>query len=156
MASTDTLTVEEASKTHHAPIVRRPDDVGPKMGRFSNTIQMVFHPTEDDPTEPNAGIINYLPGAGFPLHTHGFAQLWYMIEGECRYGDTTLRQGDLVYMNDPHFEHEMHTEGGCRILFLQYQSPTTGQGPIYENHFNVTEVKTVEQQHLERSACPAA
>lgn len=152
MASTTTQppTTEEASKTHHAPIVRRPDDVEPKMGRFSNTTQMVFYPSPEHPTEPNAGILNYLPGAGFPLHKHDFAQIWYVVEGECEYGDTVLRQGDLVYMQDPHFEHEMKTERGCRILFVQYQGPTTGEGPIYEGRFNVEEVKPVSPADLER------
>lgn len=144
------LTVDEASKTHHAPIVRRPDDVEPKMGRFNNTTQMVFHPTEEDPTSPNAGILNYLPGAGFPLHKHDFAQVWYVIEGECDYGGNKLRDGDLVYMQDPHFEHEMKTEHGCRILFLQYPGPTTGKGPIYEGRFNVTEVKLIGREDLEQ------
>lgn len=144
------LTAEEASKTHNAPIIRRPDDVEPKMGRFKNTTQMVFHPSDEDPTQPNAGIINYLPGSGFPLHKHDFAQMWYVIEGECNYGDTVLRAGDLVYMKDPHFEYEMKTENGCRILFLQYQGPTTGQGPIYEGRFNVTKVKEVAAADLER------
>ncbi|WP_430336309.1 cupin domain-containing protein [Rhodococcus sp. ACT016] len=119
------------------------------MGRFSNTTQMVFHPSEEDPTQPNAGIVNYLPGASFPLHMHEFAQMWYIVEGECCFGDTILRAGDLVYMKDPHVEFEMTTEEGCRILFLQYQGPTTGQGPIYEGRFNVAEVKEVTRNELE-------
>lgn len=143
-------TVEEALRTHNPPIVRRPDDVEPEMGRFNNTTQMVFHPSDDDPTQPNAGIINYLPGAGFPVHMHEFAQMWYVVEGECEYGDTVLRQGDLVYMKDPHFEYEMKTEHGCRILFLQYQGPTTGGRPIYQGRFNVAEVKPIEQEDLRR------
>ncbi|QBJ96940.1 cupin domain-containing protein [Rhodococcus sp. ABRD24] len=144
------ITVEEALESHNPPIIRRPDSVEAKMGRFKNTTQMVFHPSEEDPTQPNAGIINYLPGAGFPLHMHEFAQMWYVIEGECYYGDTILRAGDLVYMQDPHFEYEMKTDNGCRILFLQYQGPTTGQGPIYDGRFNVSEVKEVTRQDLER------
>jgi mannose-6-phosphate isomerase-like protein (cupin superfamily) len=143
-------TVAEAMKTHNAPVVRNPDDVSPKMGRFSNTTQMVFRPTPEDPTQPNAGIINYLPGAGFPLHKHDFAQIWYVVEGECQYGDSVLRAGDLVYMKDPHFEYEMKTEHGCRILFLQYQGPTTGQGPIYDGRFDVNQVQPPEAEDLER------
>jgi mannose-6-phosphate isomerase-like protein (cupin superfamily) len=143
-------TVDEALKTHHAPLVRNPDDFEPKMGRFSNTTQMVFRPTPESPTQPNAGIINYLPGAGFPLHMHDFGQVWYMLEGECQFGDQTLRQGDMVYMEDPHFEYEMHTENGCRILFLQYQGPTTGEGPVYDGRFDVEDVKPLAEQNLRR------
>jgi len=40
--------------------------------------------------------------------------------------------------------------GGCRILFLQYQGPTTGQGPIYEGRFDVNEVKPVAEEDLDR------
>lgn len=143
-------TLDEALETHNPPIVRRPDDIEPETGRFSNTTQMVFHPTPEDPTQPNAGIINYLPGAGFPLHMHEFAQMWYVVEGECEYGDTVLRAGDLVYMKDPHFEHEMKTEGGCKILFLQYQGPTTRSGPVYQGRFNVEEVKELDDEDLRR------
>jgi quercetin dioxygenase-like cupin family protein len=151
MSATATQPTEaEARKTHNAPVVRRPDDFEPEMGRFANTTQMVFHPTEAHPNEPNAGILTYLLGAGFPLHKHDFAQVWYVIEGECRLGERTLRAGDMVYMEDPHFEHEMETEGGCRILFVQYPGPTTGARPIYEGRFNKTEPPRPAEADLER------
>lgn len=144
------ITVEEALTTHNPPIIRRPDSAEPKMVRFNNTTQMVFHPSEDDPTQPNAGIVTYLRGGGgFPLHMHEFAQMWYIVEGECCFGDTVLRAGDLVYMKDPHVEFEMKTDNGCRILFVQYQGPTTGRGPIYEGRFDVTEVEEVTRDDLE-------
>lgn len=142
--------IEEALRTHHPPIVRRPDEVEATMGRFSNTTQMAFHPTAEDPTTPNAGIVNYGPGGGLPLHMHDFAQLWYVLDGDCRFGDRTLTAGDLVYMQDPHFEHELHTENGCRILFLQYPGPTTGQGPIFEGRFDVEVANATEQENLRR------
>ena len=142
-------TVEEARKTHHAPIIRRPRELPPEMGRFGNTTQMLFHPTETHCNEPNAGILTYLPGAGFALHKHDFAQVWYVIEGECRFGDETLRPGDMVYMEDPHFEPEMHTERGCRILFVQYPGPTTGARPIYEGRFNKKEAPNIAEEDLE-------
>jgi mannose-6-phosphate isomerase-like protein (cupin superfamily) len=129
-------TVEEARRTHHEPIVRRPRDYPAERGRFANFTQMVFHPTPEHPTEPNAGILTYEPGAGFPVHMHDFAQIWYVIEGECRFGEQRLKAGDMVYMADPHFEYEMHTEKGCKILFLQYPGPTTGARPVYEGRFN--------------------
>ena len=146
---TNPATIEEAKKTHHAPIIRRPDDYEPEMGRFSNTTQMVFHPTEEHPLEPNAGIINYLPGAGFPFHKHDFAQLWYILEGECQFGDQTLRTGDMVYMEDPHFEYDMHTENGCRIVFMQYPGPSTGARPVYNGRFNVEKPRPVEEEDLD-------
>lgn len=143
------ITAEEAAKTHHPPVIRRPDKYDPEMARFANVSQMVFHPTGDNPTEPNAGILTYEPGGGFPLHKHDFAQVWYVLEGECRYGDATLTVGDMVYHADPHFEHEMHTEEGCKILFVQYPGPTTGGRPIYDGRFNQAETPKLEDQDLE-------
>lgn len=142
-------TPEVARETHHAPIIRRLSEYAPEKGRFANMTQMVFHPTEAHPREPNAGVLTYLPGAGFPLHKHDFAQVWYVIEGACRFGDHELKPGDLVYMEDPHFEYEMHTETGCKILFVQYPGPTTGKGPIYEGRFNKTEALNIAEQGLE-------
>ena len=143
------ITAEEAAKTHHAPVIRRPREYTPEIARFANASQMVFHPTREDPTEPNAGILTYEPGGGFPLHKHDFAQVWYVLEGECRYGEDMLRVGDMVYLADPHFEHELHTEKGCKILFVQYPGPTTGARPIYDGRFNQTDMPKLEDQDLE-------
>ena len=136
-------------KSHHTPIIRRTSEFPPEMGRFANETQMVFHPGEDHPTEPNAGILTYLPGAGFPVHKHDFAQVWYIIEGECRFGADTLGPGDMDYMQDPHFEHDMHTENGCKILFVQYPGPTTGEGPVYEGRFNKKTAPDITKEDLE-------
>ena len=147
--SNKAMTEAEIKRSHNAPVIRRPDDYRPEMGRFQNMTQMVFHPTEAAPTEPNAGVITYLPGASFPLHKHDFAQVWYIIEGECRFGDETLKAGDMVYMADPHFEYEMRTEGGCKILFVQYPGPNTGARPIYQGRFNQKETPVLAEQDLE-------
>ena len=125
-----------AGATHHAPVVRRPADHRGETGRFGNVTRMVFHPTTEHPDAPNAGVITYGPGAGFPLHIHEFAQLWYVLEGECSFGEHRLTAGDMVYMEDPHFEHAMHTDAGCTIVFMQYPGPTTGARPIYRGRFD--------------------
>ncbi len=134
----DAARVDEATAraTHHAPLVRRPANLAGETGRFGNVTRMVFHPSPEHPNEPNAGTITYAPGGGFPLHMHDFAQLWYVLEGECRFGEHRLEAGDMVYMEDPHFEHELHTETGCTIVFTQYPGPTTGARPIYRGRFD--------------------
>jgi len=142
-------TLEEARKTHHEPVIRSPMEYAPEIGRFGAT-QMVFHPTPESPTEPNAGILTYGPGAAFPLHKHDFAQVWYVIEGECTFGGRRLRSGEMVYMADPHFEYDMHTKAGCKILFVQYPGPTTGAKPIYNGRFNQKVRRPVEEEDLER------
>lgn len=149
MAESRPSGARQASPTHHAPIIRRPADHAPELGRFANMTQMVFHPTAQHPNEPNAGILTYLPGAGFPLHKHDFAQVWYVLEGECRFGEDVLKAGDMVYLEDPHVEPEMHTEVGCRILFVQYPGPSTGARPIYAGRFNQTATPRLEEQDLE-------
>ena len=50
-------------------------------------------------TAPNTGTIHYPAGTGFPRHSHDFAQVWYVLEGECRFGDRTLTEGDMVYLD---------------------------------------------------------
>ena len=132
---TQTRTANTATG-HRGPRVARPDAHPGQTGRFGNVTRMVIHPTEADPTAPNAGTITYPPGTGFPLHGHDFAQVWYVLEGECRLGERRLRAGDLVYLGDPHVEPEMHTEDGCTMLFVQYPGPTTGARPIYEGRFD--------------------
>jgi len=42
---------------------------------------MMFHPRQERPTEPNAGIPRLEPGAHHPVHYHDFAQVWYMSNG---------------------------------------------------------------------------
>jgi len=149
-ASPQRPTLETARKTHNAPVFGRPDILSPEMGRFANVTQMIFHPSDENPAAPNAGVLTYQPGSGFPLHLHDFAQVWYVLEGECRFGDRTLSEGDMVYMEDPHFEYEMHTEKGCRILFVQYPGPNTGARPIYDGRFNKKEKPDVGAQDLTR------
>ncbi len=118
------------------PVVARPDAHPGTVGRFGNVTRMVIHPTDADPTAPNAGTIHYPAGTGFPLHGHDFAQVWYVLEGACRLGARELKAGDLVYHADPHVEQEMFTEGGCTMLFVQYPGPTTGARPIYARRFD--------------------
>ena len=83
-----------------------------------------------------------------PVFHRMVEEVWYVLEGECRFGDRTLAEGDMVYMEDPHFEYEMHTKNGCRILFVQYPGPNTGGRPIYDERFNKSEKPNIEKQDL--------
>ena len=73
-----------------------------------------------------------------------------MTEGECQFGDRTLTAGDMVYMEDPHFEHEMHTETGCIIVFMPYPGPTAGARPIHEGRFDGREAAGGREPDPER------
>jgi mannose-6-phosphate isomerase-like protein (cupin superfamily) len=136
---------------HHAPEYRHIDDMEWEMGRFKNRTKFLFRPNPDRPTEPNAGILHYEPGASFPLHRHDFAQVWYILEGEFQFGDRLYKPGTFVFMPDPHFEHEMKTVTGGKIVFLQYPGPTTRAMPIYAGRMNLKadEVKPYEAADLE-------
>lgn len=144
-----TAPTKAMTSPHSAPEFKHPDDMDWEMGRFKNVTKFLFHPRPERPTEPNAGFLRYEPGAGFPLHKHDFAQIWYIIDGEFKFGDKTYGPGTIAYMPDPHFEHEMKTETGGTILFVQYPGPTTGARPIYDGRMNVKVVKPIEQEDLE-------
>jgi hypothetical protein len=92
--------------------------------------KMLFHPSPERPTDPNAGFVRYEPGAHHPLHRHDFAQVWYILEGEFDIGGTRYGPGRLM-------------------LFVQYQGPTTGGRPIYDGRFNVQARKPLEQEQLD-------
>ena len=111
--------------------------------------KMLFHPSPEHPTEPNAGFVRYEAGAHHPLHRHDFAQIWYIIEGEFTFAGKVYGPGTIAYMPDPHFEHEMHTATGGTIFFVQYQGPTTGAPPIYDGRMNLKEAPPLAQQDLE-------
>jgi quercetin dioxygenase-like cupin family protein len=134
----------------HAPEFKHVDDMEWEMGRFKNRTKFLFHPHPDRPTEPNAGLLRYDPGASFPLHRHDFAQVWYILEGEFCCGSTTYGPGTFVYMPDPHFEHEMTTQSGGTVVFLQYPGPTTGARPIYDGRMNLTKPECPEEYDLTR------
>jgi mannose-6-phosphate isomerase-like protein (cupin superfamily) len=138
-----------AASTHNAPEFRHPSEMDWEMGRFNNVTKFLFHPTPERPTVPNAGFLRYEPGAGFPLHKHDFAQVWYIIDGEFQMGERKYGPGTLVYMEDPHFENEMRTETGGTVLFVQYPGPTTGGLPIYEGRMNLKAAPPPEQIDLE-------
>lgn len=137
------------TSTHHAPQFRHPDDMDWEMGRFKNKTKFLFHPRPEDPNEPNAGFLRYEPTAGFPLHKHNFAQIWYIIEGEFKINGSVYGPGTIAYMADPHFEYEMYTETGGTVLFVQYPGPTTGARPIYDGRMNLKDVKPIVADDLE-------
>lgn len=117
---------------------RHREDMDWETLRFEGqTSRMLFHPNPDRPTEPNAGIVRYAPGSSHPLHRHDFAQIWYILEGTFRIGQGTYGAGTMIFHPDPHFEEPLYTETGGEILYVQYQGPTTGEGPIYDGRFNM-------------------
>ncbi len=135
-------------KNDAAPEIRHLDDMDWEMNRFGLECKFPFHPNADRPTEPNAGVIKFKAGSGFVLHRHDFAQVWYVIEGECQYGEETLRAGSVVFHSDPHYEHDLHTEDGCSIVFMQYPGPNTGSAPLYDGRMNLDKPEAAEDFNL--------
>lgn len=141
---------EPLTEEHKPHELRRAGDVAWEMLRYPGQwSKMLFHPRPERPTEPNAGIVRYEPGAHHPLHSHNFAQIWYILEGEFQIGDDACGPGAMLFHPDPHFEKPLHTKTGGQILFVQYVGPTTGKGPIYEGRFNVKERKPLEQERYD-------
>ena len=112
--------------------------------------KMLFHPRPERPTEPNAGLVRYEPGAYHPLHQHDFAQVWYILEGEFQIGDKAYGPGTMLFYPDPHFEPPLSTRTGGLMLFVQYPGPTTGGQPIYDGRFNLKERKLVSEERTDR------
>lgn len=113
------------------------------------TGKMLFHPNPDRPTEPNAGIVRYEPGANHPMHRHDFAQVWYVLAGEFTIGGRKVGPGTMLFYPDPHVEDELHTATGGEMLFVQYPGPTTGGRPIYDGRFNMRQRKAVEEERVD-------
>ena len=113
------------------------------------TGKMLLHPNPDRPTEPNAGLVRYDPGSHHPLHRHDFAQVWYILEGEFEIGGKAYKPGTMIFHPDPHYEDELSTKSGGLMLFVQYQGPSTGGRPIYDERFNMTKRKAVEDERVD-------
>jgi hypothetical protein len=136
---------------HHAHECRHLDDMEWEVQRFEGiTSKMLFHPRPERPSEPNAGVLRYAPGSGHPVHSHYFAQVWYILDGEFSIGGKLYGPGTMVYHPDPHVEARLHTETGGNILFVQYQGPTTGKAPIYDGRFNLEKHSDLAQERLDR------
>jgi hypothetical protein len=111
--------------------------------------KMLFHPSPEDPTAPNAGLLRFAPGAHHPWHRHDFAQVWYILEGEFRIAGRLCGPGTMLYHADPHYEDELVTETGGLMVIVQYPGSTTGGRPIYEERFNMRERREVEAERTD-------
>jgi mannose-6-phosphate isomerase-like protein (cupin superfamily) len=144
-------TGREASRKDHLPYeVRHLDEMEWETIRWpGETGKMLFHPTPERPTAPNAGVLRIAPGGWHPEHYHGFSQLWYILKGEFVIDGKPCPAGTMLFHPDPHFEGELHTETGGDILIVQYPGPTTGERPIYDGRFNKKERIDVAQERVD-------
>jgi hypothetical protein len=136
---------------HQAMEVRHRDELDWETIRWpGETGKMMFHPRQERPTEPNAGILRLEPGAHHPLHYHDFAQIWYILEGTFQIGGRGCGPGTMIFHPDPHFEDVFHTPTGGEILIVQYPGPTTGGRPVYEDRFNLQKRRPVSAEGIDR------
>lgn len=142
---------DDSHNGHHAPVYVDANAMAWETLRFPGQhSKMVFHPRAGNPTEPNAGFVRYEPGAHHPYHRHDFAQVWHILEGTFEIGGKTHGPGTVVFHPDPHFEHDLKTETGGLMFFVQYPGPTTGGRPIYDGRFNVEKRRDLSEENLER------
>lgn len=129
---------------NHQPMeVRHRDEIEWETIRWpGETGKMMFHPRQERPTEPNAGILRLKSGAHHPLHYHDLAQVWYILEGTFQIGGRECGPGTMIFHPDPHYEDEFHTKTGREILIVQYPGPTTRGRPIYEDRFQLAGAAT--------------
>ena len=140
------------SKTDHQPMeaVHVDDRPWETLRWPGQESKMLFHPLRERPTEPNAGLVRYEPGSHHPFHKHDFAQVWYVLEGEFHIGEAVYGPGTMLFYPDPHFEAPLRTETGGLMLFVQYQGPTTGGRPVYDDRFNLKERRPLSEENVER------
>ncbi len=98
-------TGREASRKDHLPYeVRHLDEMEWETIRWpGETGKMLFHPTPERPTAPNAGVLRIAPGGWHPEHYHGFSQLWYILKGEFVIDGKRCPAGTMLFHPDPHF-----------------------------------------------------
>ena len=141
--------LEDVQHTHHAPQIKHCDDMAWETLRFPGQLsKMLFHPDAEHPQHPNAGLVRYEPGAHHPFHTHQFAQVWYILEGTFQIGPREYGPGTMLFYADPHYEDDLSTQTGGVMVFVQYQGPTTGEGPVYDGRFNVTQRPDLREENL--------
>ncbi len=149
MTSVD-ATAEKRHQRHQPCEIKHRNDLDWETIRWpGETGKMLFHPRPERPTEPNAGILRLEPGAYHPVHNHDFAQVWYVLEGTFKIDGTTVTPGAMIFHPDPHFEGEFSTETGGEILIVQYPGPTTGGRPIYDDRFNMTTRKSLNEERTD-------
>jgi hypothetical protein len=132
------------------PAIRHIDEMEWETIRWpGETGKMLFHPTPENPTAPNAGLLRLEPGAHHPWHRHDFAQVWYILEGELEIGGKQYGPGTMLFHGDPHAEEELNTKTGGLMVIVQYPGPTTGGRPIYDKRFNMAERRTVAEERTD-------
>lgn len=131
-------TAKQATSEDPPPLVRHIDEMEWETIRWpGETGKMLFHPTAENPTMPNAGLLRLDPGAYHPWHRHDFAQVWYILEGQFSIGEKMCGPGTVLCHGDPHCEEALSTDTGGLIFIVQYPGPTTGGRPIYDKRFNM-------------------
>jgi quercetin dioxygenase-like cupin family protein len=147
---TDPITAPPIAREGHQPMeaVHTDERSWETLRWTGQWSKMLFHPRPERPTEPNAGLVRYEPGAHHPRHQHDFAQVWYILEGEFRIGGRTYTPGTMLFYPDPHVEEPLATDTGGLMLFVQYPGPTTTGRPIYDGRFNVQE-RRPEQERVD-------
>ncbi len=144
------MSSEQKQKLNPFPEAVHFDSLPWAVQRFpGQTCKMAFHPRPENLTEPNAGLVRYEPGAWHPLHSHDFAQVWYILEGEFFYGDNKYGPGTMLFHGDPHTEPALRTDTGGVIIYVQYPGPNTGKAPIYDGRFNLEERRPVEEERTD-------
>lgn len=132
------------------PTIRHVDDMEWETIRWpGETGKMLFHPTPERPTTPNAGLLRLAPGAHHPWHRHDFAQVWYILEGEFEIGGKHYGPGTMLFHGDPHAEEELNTKTGGTMVIVQYPGPSTGGRPIYDKRFNMAERRAVAEERTD-------
>lgn len=148
--SVQTANIAAARTNDPPPKILHIDDMEWETIRWpGETGKMLMHPTAEDPTAPNAGLLRLEPGAHHPWHRHDFAQVWYIMEGEFVIGGHKCGPGTMLFHGDPHCEEELTTESGGLMFIVQYPGPTTGGRVVYDKRFNMNKRIAVADERVD-------
>ena len=148
---TDPITAPPIARSGHLPMeaVHVDDREWETLRWEGQWSKMLFHPRPERPTEPNAGLVRYEPGAHHPRHQHDFAQVWYIVEGEFQHRRarcTGRARCSSIPIRISRSRWSPRPAGV--MLFVQYPGPSTGGRPIYDGRFNV-QARRPDQERLD-------
>jgi quercetin dioxygenase-like cupin family protein len=75
-----------------------------------------------DPAQDAVTMLVRMPaGTSYPRHRHAGAEQCYVLDGDLRVGDVTLRPGDYQCARAESIHEVQYTEGGCLLLIVSSQ-----------------------------------
>ena len=101
-------------------------------------------PVPSVPLRPNAGLVRYQPGTGYPRHRHDYGT-GYVLDGEFVIGGKTYEEmGDHELPSGPATRRRNANRNWCTWLMGEYPGLTTSKAPMDAGRFNMETRKALD------------